>query len=59
MVDEAWARRNTGKVEHQGKRTVYHVPMGRDIGTGGEQTLRIVVEKKPNGTYEVITAFPE
>ena len=60
MVDEAWSRRNTARVEHQGKtKTAYYVPMGREVGTDGQRTLRLVVRKEGEDHYYVVTAFPD
>jgi hypothetical protein len=56
LLDEAWKKR--GPPERQGGargRDVYDVPMGRVIGTNGEQRLRMVVEKD---SAVIVTAYP-
>jgi len=56
-VDEAWLQRGTaGNIIYDGNRTIYEgIPMGRQVGMGGETTITIVVR---NGD-EMITAFPQ
>ncbi|SDC97429.1 hypothetical protein SAMN04488112_1252 [Melghirimyces thermohalophilus] len=56
LVDEAWSMRSKVKpVIQKNGNAVYNVPMGKQVGTQGEKTVRIVVRQ---GTSEVITAFP-
>ncbi|RNB70857.1 hypothetical protein EDM52_16540 [Brevibacillus invocatus] len=56
LVDEAWSLRGsvTPFVQNNG-REVFNIPMGRVIGTNGEQIIRIVVE---HGTSKIVSAFP-
>ncbi|MEU2505173.1 putative T7SS-secreted protein [Streptomyces sp. NPDC007863] len=53
LIDEGWAKRGAPDPNDPAR---YVVPMGRDVGTAGEQNLRIVVVP---GTTKVITAFPQ
>jgi hypothetical protein len=55
LIDEAWAaRQGPGVLQSNGNR-VFDVAMGRVVGQGGEQSIRIVVR---NGTTKVVTAYP-
>jgi RHS repeat-associated protein len=55
-VDEAWAMRGDAtSITHEGSRTTYVIPMGRQVGYDGETNITIVVQ---NGD-EVITAYPK
>ncbi|MFE6132773.1 polymorphic toxin-type HINT domain-containing protein [Streptomyces sp. NPDC056437] len=53
-VDEAWRRRGTPMPSGAGRQE-YIIPMGRDIGTMGQQNIKIVVEE---GSSRIITAHP-
>lgn len=56
LVDEAWAARSgAGTLQANGNR-VWTVDMGRQVGTGGQTSVQIVVR---DGTTEIITAFPK
>ncbi|HVK54180.1 MAG TPA: hypothetical protein VM532_04030 [Burkholderiales bacterium] len=56
LVDEAWAARvGSGTLQANGNR-VWVVGMGRQVGTGGQTAIQIVVR---DGTKQVITAFPK
>ena len=56
LVDEAWASRvGSGTLQANGNR-VWIVDMGRQVGTGGQTSIQIVVR---DGTTQVITAFPK
>ncbi|HEX7064809.1 MAG TPA: hypothetical protein VF199_07050, partial [Bacillales bacterium] len=52
LVDEAWLNKKSPLANDPG---AYIVPMGRNIGTQGEQSIKIIV--KP-GTSNIITAYP-
>lgn len=56
VVDEAWSMRGsvTPALQKNGNQ-VFNVPMGKLIGTNGENSIRIVVKY---GRSEVVTAFP-
>jgi RHS repeat-associated protein len=53
LIDEGWAKRGSPDPSDPAR---YVVPMGREVGTGGERNLRIVVIP---GTTKIITAFPQ
>lgn len=53
-IDDAWTRRGRPVSTDQAS-TVYEVPMGRAVGTNGEQRVRIIVKR---GTNEVRSAYP-
>lgn len=56
LVDEAWAARvGPGTLQANGNR-FWVVDMGRQVGTGGQTSVQIVVR---DGTTQVITAFPK
>ncbi|GGK77709.1 polymorphic toxin-type HINT domain-containing protein [Mangrovihabitans endophyticus] len=56
VIDEAWLLRGTNLLtKTEGNRTFYIIPMGRTIGTNGEQNILIIVR---NGD-EIITAYPK
>jgi filamentous hemagglutinin family protein len=56
LVDEAWAAKvGPGTLQANGNR-VWVVDMGRQVGTGGQTSIQIVVR---DGTTQVITAFPK
>ena len=52
VVDEAWTARGLPQPGHPG---TFVVPMGREVGTGGETNVTIAVFK---GTSTIKTAFP-
>ncbi|MFD1395610.1 pre-toxin TG domain-containing protein [Kroppenstedtia eburnea] len=54
IVDEAWSKRGEPS-SSTNKREIYEIYMGEKIGTKGEKTVRIVVDK---GTSRVVTAYP-
>ncbi len=51
-VDEAWILRGAPVAGDPGK---YVIPMGRQVGTGGETSVTIIVQP---GTSRIITAYP-
>ncbi|MDH7793820.1 hemagglutinin repeat-containing protein [Ochrobactrum sp. AN78] len=53
LIDEAWLKKGTPVPGDPG---AYVVPMGRTVGTKGENSIRVIV--KP-GTKEIITAYPQ
>jgi hypothetical protein len=59
LVDEAWLKRFgpgvTNFVQSNGNE-VFDIPMGRIVGTAGQTSIRVVVEK---GTRVIVTAFPQ
>jgi filamentous hemagglutinin len=56
LVDEAWAAKvGPGTLQANGNR-VWVVDMGRQVGTGGQTSIQIVVR---DGTTQLITAFPK
>lgn len=56
LIDEAWTRRvGPGTLQPNGNR-VWIVEMGREIGTAGQTSIKIVIL---DGTKNVITAFPK
>ncbi len=56
LLDEAWKKRGPPKRSGGSRgRDVYDVPMGRVVGTAGEQRLRLVVE--PDSAI-IVTAYP-
>jgi RHS repeat-associated protein len=55
LIDEAWlARVGLGTLQSNGNR-FWVVNMGRQVGTAGETSIKIVVK---DGTTDVITAYP-
>jgi RHS repeat-associated protein len=56
LVDEAWAARSGQGVPQANGNRVWTVGMGRQVGTGGQTAIQIVVR---DGTTEIITAFPK
>jgi hypothetical protein len=52
LVDEAWGMRGSPLTNDPG---AYIVPMGRTVGTAGENAVKIIVRP---GTNEIITAYP-
>jgi hypothetical protein len=55
LLDEAWAVRGAGVVQGNGN-ILYHVPLGRQVGTAGQTAIDIVIKK---GTMsEIVTGFP-
>jgi hypothetical protein len=56
LIDEAWAMRGSIiPVAQKSGNEAFDILMGKIIGTNGETTIRIIVEK---GTSKIITAFP-
>lgn len=53
VVDEAWRKRGTPLPGDPG---AYLIPLGRVIGTGGEDRVRVIVVP---GTSRIVTAYPE
>jgi len=54
LIDEAWANRGTATAS--GPNDVYDVNMGTQIGTNGEQTIRLVFS---SGTNNIVSAYPK
>lgn len=54
-IDEAWKKRGKGILQRN-KNIKYKVPMGRKIGTQGEENLTIIIKRGTND--EIVTAFP-
>jgi hypothetical protein len=52
LIDEAWLKKGNPLPNDPG---AYVVPMGRIIGTGGENGIKIIVRP---GTNKIITAYP-
>jgi len=52
LVDEAWGIRGSPLANDPG---AYVVPMGRTVGTAGENAVKIIVRP---GTNEIITSYP-
>lgn len=52
LVDEAWGMRGSPLANDPG---AYIVPMGRTVGTAGENAVKIIVRP---GTNEIITSYP-
>jgi hypothetical protein len=52
LVDEAWGMRGNPLANDPG---AYVVPMGRAVGTAGENAVKIIVRP---GTNEIITSYP-
>lgn len=52
LIDEAWLSRGAPLADDIG---AYVVNMGRQIGTAGEQSIKIIVRP---GTSQIITAYP-
>jgi hypothetical protein len=52
LVDEAWGMRGSPLANDPG---AYVVPMGRTVGTAGENAVKIIVRP---GTNEIITSYP-
>ncbi|MFI8940358.1 polymorphic toxin-type HINT domain-containing protein [Streptomyces syringium] len=52
LIDEGWAKRGA---HVPGDPAAFIVPMGKAVGTAGEQSLRIVVAP---GTNKIISAYP-
>jgi hypothetical protein len=55
LIDEAWTARGAGVVQGNGN-ILYHVPLGRQVGTRGQTAIDIVIKK--GTTSELVTAFP-
>lgn len=56
LVDEAWAARvGPGALQAHGNR-FWVVDMGRQVRTGGQTSVQIVVR---DGTTRLVTAFPK
>lgn len=53
LIDEAWLKKGAAVTE--GGIDIYLVPMGKAVGTKGEKSVRIVVEKS---TANIISAYP-
>ncbi len=53
LLDEAYV--SSARVSVSGDSAAFITPMGRIVGTGGENAVRLVI--KP-GTSEVISAYP-
>lgn len=56
LIDEAWQKR--GPPHKQGKkyvRDIYDIDMGREIGSEGEHTLRLITEADSS---DIVTAYP-
>lgn len=51
LIDEAWLKKGNPLPNDPG---AYVVPMGRIIGTGGENGIKIIVRP---GTNKIITAY--
>ncbi|MBN2797242.1 MAG: hypothetical protein JXR88_17655 [Clostridia bacterium] len=58
VVDEAWALRSkaTSSVLQQNGNRLLEIPMGKVIGTNGEDVITIIIKDL---TSEIITAFPK
>ncbi len=57
LIDEAWSKRIPGSGIVQGNgRTKYSIPMEREIGTKGDDTLTIIIRE--NTKNDIVTAFP-
>ncbi|MGX8794903.1 hypothetical protein ACR6HW_02240 [Fusibacter sp. JL298sf-3] len=58
VIDEAWALRSkaTKSVLQSNGNRLLEIPMGKVIGTNGEDVMAIVIEE---GTSKIISAFPK